>query len=105
MQKRDKLLVLLDKLIEDGNSLVKNAGPLGRIFDEEKLRRWSNELILFKSLAGDLVKPWTHRLNHDGKVVLARYVEIPLSILRTIRFATDEGLLVRYEDLVNADVF
>ena len=109
MPQTDKLVVLLDKLIADAERLVGKVTSGSRasraIEDPEGIRRWSNDLILFRSLAGDLIRPWSARLTHDGHVILADHVEHPLSALKTIRDAINQGLLTRYEDLVVADTF
>jgi hypothetical protein len=106
MPQTSKLTFLLDKLIADGTALVKTRrGTVGEIADHEGIRIWANELVLFKSLAGELVQPWSDRLQHNGKVILADYIEQPLSSLRTIKFAIEQGLLTRFEDLVIADTF
>ena len=109
MPQTDKLTALLDKLISDADQLVAKASHrrhgIGEIRDAEGLRRWSNELILFRSLAGDLIRPWNARLVHDGHVILVGHIEHPLSSLRTIREAIAQGLLTRYEDLIVADTF
>jgi hypothetical protein len=108
MPQTDKLVVLLDKLISDAESLVSKAvrGQYSpEIRDSEGLRRWSNDLILFSSLAGNLIQPWSARLSHDGVVIHADKIERPLSALRTIRDAIAQGLLTRYEDLIVADTF
>jgi hypothetical protein len=49
------------------------------------------------------VQPWLKRLIHTGKAIYTDSIEEPLSALKAIRFAIDEGLLGRYEDLVIAD--
>ncbi len=105
-----KLVPLLNKLIADGRQMLTHVrsdrlSQLKCISDEAGLRRWSNELILFKSLATDLIRPWSKILVHDGTVVLAHHLEVPLSALETIRDAMDQGLLARFEDLVIASAF
>ncbi len=110
MAQTNKLILLLDKLIDDGTRLVESShgsghGYLREITDHEALRDWANELVLFRSLAGKLVQPWNDRLQHNGHVIIADEVEYPLSALRTIKFAIEQGLLTRFEDLVIADTF
>jgi hypothetical protein len=109
MPQTDKLVTLLEKLITDADRLVKDsihgAHRSRHIQDREGLRRWSNDLILFRSLAGGMIEPWGTRLTHDGRVILADDVEYPLSALKTIRDAIAQGLLTRYEDLIVADTF
>lgn len=110
MSQTSKLTFLLDKLIADGAALVESSrssrsGVLLEIPNREGIRIWANELVLFKSLAGELVKPWNDRLQHNGHVIITGDMEYPLSALRTIKFAIEQGLLTRFEDLVIADTF
>ncbi len=108
MKQTDKLLKLLDKLITDEDRIVTGAHPSHHtgslmITDRRGIALWSNNLILFNSMAGPLVKPWSDRLDHDGVVLILEYLLRPLSALKAIRGAIAEDLLVRYEDLVIAD--
>jgi hypothetical protein len=106
MQKNNQLSALLDKLIKDGEILLNSChGDRELISDRDGVRAWSNELILFVSLAGELVAPWKNRLHHDGMALVQSALYLPHSALKTIRYAMDEGLLVRYEDLVVAETF
>lgn len=111
MTDEKKLNWLLDKLIADGEKLVATvhrSGAFVPTFEPDllpALRKWSNELILFANMAGDLIRPWGNSLQYDGETLIASWVENPLSILQTIRFALNEGLLLRYEELIVADAF
>ncbi|HEY6260984.1 MAG TPA: hypothetical protein VIW47_05285 [Nitrospiraceae bacterium] len=109
MPTTDKLTALLDKLLLDGTFLVtpfKMPGPLGEETDNsEEIRHWSNELALFKSLAGDLVNPWQDKLITDERELIRFGINTPYSALETIRYAMTQGLLTRFEDLVVADTF
>lgn len=104
MPKTDKLNLLLDRLIKEGDLLIEKVSS-NMIHDHEGVRRWSNDLILFCSLADDLILPWKARLSHNGFVIAPEAVRQPLSALKTIRAAIAEGLLTRYADLVIADTF
>jgi len=107
MARTDKFLALLNKLIGDASAMIQTAMPVGHGFrqiqDREAIMRWSNELILFKSLAEELIAPWSARLRHTGEAIYTRDMEPQLSALKAIKFAIDEGLLTRFEDLVIAD--
>ncbi len=79
MKVSEQINRLLQKLINDGHRLV-NEGHMNRvgsrtITDREGLRRWSNELVLFKSIAGNLIKPWERRLIHKGVVIMANEID------------------------------
>ena len=106
----DKLGRLLEKLITDGEQLLSKATPMRsttvkEIRDSKALYKWASELLLFKSIAGDMIKPWKHELQHNGVVILAYELERPVIVLKTIQSAMADGLLVRFEDLVIADAF
>lgn len=110
MSKTNQLSALLDKLIKDAENILKKGAwsrgaVLKMVEGGETLMRWSNELILFTSIAGNLVKPWRHNLQHDGRVLVADNLMKVLAALKTIKSAMDEGLLVRFEDLVFAEAF
>ncbi len=109
MKVSEQINSILQKLIDDGNRLVNtghNNKAGGReISDREGLRRWSNELVLFKSIAGNIIRPWERRLRHNGVVIMARELEYPISALETIKDAIDQGLLNSFEDLVYAQAF
>jgi hypothetical protein len=101
---------LLDKLIADGRAMVdlarhNSGGFAPTIENRDALLRWANELILFKSRAGDLVTPWDNVLQHNGVNKMADNLARPLSALETIKFALQGGLLARHEDLVVAATF
>ena len=87
-----KITDLLQKLIDDGRQLLAGADA-GYITDDNGLRRWSNELSLFCSLASDILRPWEGRLQHIGGIILSSAVEGPLSALETIKYAIDNDLL------------
>lgn len=104
MEYSDNIKVLLEKLIDDGNSLLRGAnGDLIR--DSDGLRRWSNELILFQNLAADMIHPWRSRLDHSGTVLLISAVKTPLSALETIKFAIENDLLTSYRELIYSEAF
>ena len=59
---------LLDKLIADGQALLRayrleSQTGWTSVEDEPKLRRWSNEILLFQSLTGKLTEPWADRVD------------------------------------------
>ena len=100
----------LDKLIVEGHALLKTArasrgGGLAMIDDSEGVRRWSNHLLLFRSVVGDLARPWASRLSHNGVVLVRDGIEQPLSALEMMKYALEEGLLTKYEDIVYAETF
>jgi len=76
----EKISELLDKLICDGDELLKKLTSsiygFETIDDRQALRRWSNELILFTSLSGDLIGPWSKRLIHHDTSTEARPIEV-----------------------------
>lgn len=107
-----KFAKLLDDLIVEASELVSKAERLlikGRygdyIRDGKALKKYANRLILFKSMAGESVAPWSENLNHSGYDHSLREVEMNLAALTTIQAAIKEGLLSRYEDLIIADTF
>lgn len=99
-----KLVDLVEKLITDARHLLSSSYG-GNIKEREKLRRWSNELILLRTIGGEMLSPWARRLAHDGVVIPDYYVEGPLAALETLKFAIDEGLLQSYRDLIMAEAF
>lgn len=101
---------LLDELIEGGNELLKEMRPSHtgiylEISDEDGLRRWSDDLILFVSLTSKLIDPWRKRLQHNGYETSEYALKEPLSALETIRRAAERGLLTTYESLIFAEAF
>lgn len=99
-----KFVDLVEKLIRDGRGLLESAYR-GDIQNREVLRKWSNDLILLRTLGGNMLAPWARRLAHNGVVVSNSYVEGPLAALETVKFAIDEGLLQSYRELVVAEAF
>lgn len=104
-----KLQALIQKLIHDGTKLFdsrtsRKSGP-DQVDDTRALKRWANELILFKLVAGPIIEEWHEQFDFDGDVEFAHYLHAPIAALETIRYALDNRLLVRFEDLVIADVF
>lgn len=99
-----KFVNLLEKLIQDGRNLLKSSSN-GRIEDREGLRRWSNELILLRTMGGDMISPWVRRLTNDGCDNYNDSVEYPLAALETVKYAIDEGLLCSYRELIMAEAF
>jgi hypothetical protein len=102
----EKLYKLLERLISDAKSLIAKKEWKDRfeVVDADGARRWANELRLFKSVAGTVVKPWLNELKHDGGRYLWNLHE-PLSALETIKYAMDEGLLVTYKELIFSEAF
>jgi hypothetical protein len=103
----DKVTQLVDRLIAEAKELLRTATS-GRhdmryVTDRELLKKWSNEIILLHSVAGDIVRPWRTRLGHNGVLIGTDEVEHVLATLETIRFAISEGLLTKYQDLVFAE--
>lgn len=102
---------LLDELIREGNRLNSDLRPSKRyrdsyeVNDEDKLRRWSDELILFVSLMGNSIDPWRKHLQHNGYDTSDYALKEPLFALETIRKAADRGLLTSYENLIFAEAF
>ncbi|MGB3211633.1 MAG: hypothetical protein WBB19_13095, partial [Desulforhopalus sp.] len=101
---------LLDELIIDAKELISDShNAYGTqdmyIQNTEKLLKWSNELILFKSLCSEIISPWEPQLKHNGVSTAIDTLERPLSVLKTIRGAVDKGLLSTYEDLIFAEAF
>jgi hypothetical protein len=97
---------LLERLIADGESLVHSAVAVRygkHINDSKRLMSWADELTLFVAIAGNLVDPWTSLLKHTGLAIGVGEVERPLSALKTIKFAMDDGLLTTYHNLVFAE--
>jgi hypothetical protein len=104
----DKVTKLIERLISEAKRLLSTSygggyNSLRCISDTDGLKRWSNELILLHSVAGSIIKPWKTRLGHNGIHIASKEVESVLATLETIKYAIDEGLLVRFEDLVIAE--
>ncbi|HMV17568.1 MAG TPA: hypothetical protein PLN96_08260 [Zoogloea sp.] len=104
MNQPQKFVDLIEKLIRDARVILASARG-GFIEDREALRRWSNELILLRNLGGTMLSPWARRLAHDGVLIPVEYVQRPLAALETVKYATDNGLLTSYRDLVIAEAF
>ena len=99
-----KFTALLDKLIEDGRALLDTAFS-GMIRDTEKLRRWSNDLILLNNIGGNVLKPWATRIHHNGVLIPERSVQGPVSAMESVKYAVENDLLVSYRDLILAEEF
>ncbi len=99
-----KFIDLLDKLILDGGSLL-NSSQKGYVQDRDALLRWSNDLLLLHCVGRDLIKPWRHKIGHDGKVILIDNVKRPLAALESVKYAIDNGLLTSFRGLVLAEEF
>jgi hypothetical protein len=104
MPHSSKLVVLLDELIDEGQKLLQTVNRHALV-EETPCRLWANKLILFRSLAGDIVAPWKQVITRDTVALTENSVSIPLAGLQTIRYAINKDLLVRYEDLVFAEAF
>lgn len=102
-----KINDLLEKLINDAKLLIRSGKEADYdtdfVHDKEGLRRWSNDLILFNSIAGDIVKPWKDRLKHNGTVIMISEVEKPLAALETIKYAIGNDLLMKFSELIYAE--
>lgn len=105
MNQPQKIVLLLDKLINDAQLLLEDITDKGYIKDVNGMRKWSNELILFKSISGGMINPWINRLNHDGKVLVPNYLKEILSSLNTIKYAINENLLTSYREIIISDAF
>ena len=105
MNQPQKIINLLDKLITDAQQLLENITDKGYIKDENGVLNWSNELILFKSITGDMIKPWMNRLKHDGVAIIPSSIERVLASLTTIKYAINEDLLTSYREIIISDAF
>lgn len=105
MNQPQKIINLLNKLINDAQLLLENLTDKGYIKDKNGVLNWSNELILFKSISGDMIKPWINRLKHDGIVLVPSYLERVLAPLITIKYAINEDLLTSYREIIISDAF
>jgi len=101
----DKVTQLVDRLISEAKELLRTATreQFSCITDQDLLKKWSNEIILLHSVAGEIVQPWRIRLGHNGIHIAANDVKQVLATLETIRYAISEGLLAKYQDLVYAE--
>lgn len=97
----------MDKLIVFGEELLsKTKGKDGSyLADKSGVRAWAHELILLKSIAGDMVQPWKTSLDFSPRCAMADQFEQAVSALKIIKQAVEQGLLTRYEDLVAAEMF
>jgi hypothetical protein len=102
MRQPQKIVDLVDKLIREARDIIASSYS-GYIEDRNALRRWSNDLILLRSIGGAMLAPWARRLSHNGIVIVVSEVEGPLAALETIKFAIEEGLLESYRSLVVAE--
>ena len=102
MSQPQKFVDLVDKLIRDARAIIASSYG-GYIKDRHALQRWSNDLILLRSLGGEMLAPWASRLSHNGIVIVLSNVEGPLAALETIKFAIEDGLLESYRSLVVAE--
>ena len=102
MRQPQKIVDLVDKLIRDARDIIASSHG-GYVEDRNTLRRWSNDLILLRSIGGAMLAPWASRLSHNGIVIVVSEVERPLAALETIKFAIEQGLLESYRSLVVAE--
>jgi hypothetical protein len=104
-----RFLKLVNELIVEGELLLKTAKLRYRngspLVDDDMCRLWANKLILLSTIAGDMIAPWKSLLFHNTLARTKDSVEGPLAALQTIRYAIQEGLLARYEDIVFAQAF
>lgn len=108
----DKLLDLLNELVRTGRILLEDAVPQepdGQLIfgpeERRRARRWASDLILLKTLGGDLVSPWAANLSYVADKVYAADLEFPLAAVESIRAAINKGRLIRFQDLVIAEMF
>lgn len=105
MNQPKKIVDLIERLIVHGQALLE-TDPYGQhVKDRDGLRRWSNELILLRTIGGQMLAPWKGRLQHSGFVINLDDVREPLAALETIKYATENGLLVSYRDMIIAESF
>jgi len=104
MSHPQKFVDLVEKLIRDADGMIDSANG-GYISDRTQLRRWSNELILLRTLGGAMLTPWARRLTHSGTLIDVEEVQGPLAALETVKFAIDNGLMNTYRNLVIAEAF
>jgi hypothetical protein len=110
MKASDKLSALLDRLISSGDRMVAASmaikhGPKYSKVDSGEIITWANELRLFCSLAGPLIRPWKEQLQHNGYVDGLSSLQHPLDALKTVKYAINEDLLFSYRELILSEAF
>ena len=100
-----KIADLIDRLIAHGQALLKTDPSGQHVKDRDGVKRWSNELILLRTIGGQVLTPWKGRLQHNGSVTDFDGVREPLAALETIKYAMENGLLVSYRDMIIAESF
>jgi hypothetical protein len=114
MKPNERINYLVEKLIRDGEELCKNPwddkqfeqiGVVTQFVDLEGFKKWITSFNLLLSLLGHLGKPWQDIYEESKK---GNRVENALSVLgslKSIKENLDDGLLVRFEDIVYAEAF
>lgn len=109
MKEKDRISSLVDELIKESEELIKTKWQPKVIgarphVDLELFAKVRAKCRLLLSLLGPLGTPWKPDLENNPKNLLSVTLTI-LGSLRTIKEAIEEGLLLRFEDLILADAF
>lgn len=110
-QAKEQISNLVDSLISEGDLVLKtiwveHVSPLIIVQRVElaQFKKWQSSCHLLSHILGNQADPWRKTLEDDSANNLAVAVSIQ-GTLKAIREALDNNFLMRYEELIHADIF
>ena len=108
---KEQISNLVDSLISEGDLVLKTIWVendssftnLQRV-DLAQFKKWQSSCHLLSHVLGNQADPWRKTLEEDSANSLAVAISIQ-GTLKAIREALDNDFLIRYEELIHADIF
>lgn len=111
MKPDERIRALLERLLADGEAVIATRYAVGGYIAPQPSRvslrefaEWRASGRLLVSLLGDYGAPWQATLLKDEENTISAAL-MTQGTFQSIKHALDEGLLVRYDDLVFAEAF
>ena len=108
---KEQISNLVDSLISEGDLVlktewVKEISPVIKTqhVDLALFKKWQSSCHLLNHILGHQADPWRKTLEEDSSNSLSTAISIQ-GTLKAIREALDNNLLLRYEELIHADIF
>ncbi len=110
-QVKEQISNLVDSLISEGDLVLKtvwveHVSPIINVqrVDLALFKKWQSSCHLLSHILGNQADPWRKTLEEDSANNLVVAVSIQ-GTLKAIREALDNNFLMRYEELIHADIF
>jgi hypothetical protein len=101
--RKEQLITFIDNVLEQGEKLLKNDGAGGN--RRELAAAWYPRVVSIFQVLGSHADPWKFAVAKCPSEQTAVSTEKLLGVIRAIREAIEQGMLIEIEEMAHADAF